>query len=374
MRHTIHKIAALFTPVALALCIAPHAANSAPPTKKTPPKKADDGGQSRGTKQVAGGDGIFGVVYTLNSGFNFTILSARYTIEPHNDYNGSMAQNDEKLVWITFAVKNSDKDKDHAWGNLDVMLVDDKEQTYTPGSGTVMLTSRGNAEFSATLKPGQGIGQEPAKDELSCAIAIPAKAKIKRIILNEGRKNLPGEKVVRYNIAGFQDGSPKNVIAALPKYAADPADATGATVAIPATALPGTYYPAGDFALRFDGLTFSEDAVLDKNKPEDGKRYAIATFTAKNEYSKPVSTFELGGQNDEIFLRDADGEKYKSAVEANYALRKAKRDEALATDLQIAVGEEITYRFFFLIPKDAKPASITFGQGKYGHAYKVDVK
>lgn len=179
---------------------------------------------------------------------------------------------------------------------------------------------------------------------------------------------------MRYNIAGFQDGSPKNVIAPLPKYAADPADTSGATVAIPATAMPGTYYPAGYFALRFDSLTFSEEAILDKNKPEDGKWYAIATFTAKNVYSKATSTFELGGQNEEIALRDADGEKYKSAVEANYALRKAKRDEALDTGQSVSVGEEITYRYFFLIPKDAKPASLTFGHGKYGHVYKVEVK
>ena len=373
MKQRQHILGALFAPVALALLAAPLTSTGAPPAKKTPPKKTDDGGQSRGTKQVAGGDGIFGVVYTLNNGFNFTILSARYTLEPHNDYNGSMAQNDEKLVWITFAVKNSEKDKDQIWGDLDVMLVDDKEQTYTPGSGRVMLTSRGNAGLSATLKPGQGIGQEPAKDELSCAIPVPVKAKIKRIILNEGRKNVTGEKVVRYNIAGFQNGSPKNMIAPLPKYAADPADTTGASVAIPATALPGTYFPAGYFAIRFDGLSFSEEAILDKNTPADGKRYAIATFTARNEYSKLISTFELGGQNDEITLRDADGEKYKAAPEAGYALRRAKRDELLESQ-EIAVGEEITYRYFFLIPRDAKPASITFGQGKYGHAYKVDVK
>ncbi len=371
MRYPKHIAAALLAPVALALLLAPLVATGQ--NKKAPAKKTDDGGQSRGTKQVAGGNGIFGVVYTLNSGFNFTILSAHYTLEPHNDYAGSMAQNDEKLLWITFAVKNSEKDKDQTWGDLDVMLVDDKEQTYTPGSGRVMLTSRGNAGISATLKPGQGLGQEPAKDELSCAIPVPAKAKIKRIILNEGRKNLPGEKVVRYNIAGFQDGAPKNVIAPLPKYAADPADTTGASVAIPATAVAGTYYPAGYFALRFDGLTFSEEAILDKTAPTEGKRYAIATFTAKNEFSKPITTFELGGQSDEIVLRDADGEKYKAAPEAGYAMRRAKRDELLESQ-EIAAGEEITYRYFFLIPKDAKPASVTFGQGKYGHAYKVDVK
>ena len=356
---------------ALALCAAPLIASAAPPKK--PAKKPDDGGNSRGTQQVAGGNGLFSVVYTLNDGFNFTILSARYTIEPHNDYNGTMAANDEKLLWITVAVKNSDKDKDHSWGALDVMLVDTDEKTYTPGSGTVMLTSRGSAEFSTTLKPGQGIGQDPTKDELSCAIPIPAKAKIKRIILNQGRKNVPGEKVVRYNIAGYQDGSPKNVIAPLPKYAADPSDTTGATVAIPATAMPGTFYPDGDFAVRFDGLTVSEDVVLDKNKAESGKKYAVATFTARNIYSKKVSTFELGGQSDEITLKDADGEKYKAAPEANYAMRKAKRDEALSSQ-EVEVGEEITYRYFFLIPADAKPVSLTFGQGKYGHIYKVDVK
>lgn len=350
---------------AVTVCALPAAAQTNKAKKKVPPTQ-----QSRGTKQVAGGDGVFGEIYTLKSEFNFSLLSARYTIEPHNDYNGTMATNEEKLVWLTFAIKNSDSGKDHFWGGLDVTLVDENEKNYNAGAGSVRLASQGGKEYSVTLKPGQGVGQQPDKDELSCAIAVPAKAKIKKIILNDGRKTVPSEKVVRYNIAGFPGGSPKNVIAPLPKYAADSSDPTGATLAIPATAEPGNYYPAGYFAIRFDGILLSTVETLDKNKPEDGKQYAILTFTAKNIFSKPISTFELGGQFDTLALRDTDNEKYGSAAESGYALRRAKRDEALNSQ-EVAVGEEITYRYFFLIPKDAKPASITFGDGKYGHLYKL---
>ena len=357
---------------------------AAQPKKKTPTAKKPtatapsatkpqvDGGQSRGTTQVAGGDGVFGTVYTLNDGFNFTILSTKYTIESHNDYDGTMAQTDEKLLWITFAVKNSDKDRDLSGGGLDVTLVDDHDQNFTPRSGSVMLTSRGRQEISFTLKPGQGLGQDPTKDELSCAIAIPAKAKIVKIILNQGRKNVPDEKVVRYTIAGNPGGSPKNVIAPLPRYAADPTDPTGSTVANPATAILGKFYPDGYFAIRLDSVELSSDTIYEKEKPEEGKTYAIFTFTGKNSFGKIASTYDLTGQNDAVVLRDADGEKYKVAGDPGYAFRKAKRDE-LFESTEIEVGEEFSYRYFFLIPKDAKPASITFGQGKYGHVYKINL-
>ena len=126
-KHFKYVINALIVFAAIVGCAMTHTALGADQGKKPPAKKPDDGGQSRGTKQVAGGDGIFGVVYTLNSGFNFTILSVRYTLEPHNDYNGTMAKSDEKLVRITVAIKNSDKSKDKSWGGFDVMLVDDKE-------------------------------------------------------------------------------------------------------------------------------------------------------------------------------------------------------------------------------------------------------
>ena len=365
----------LLSLLALSAIAAPPVAPKKPPVKKPvakPPVKKP-GDESRGTMQVAGGDGIFGTVYTLNDGSNFTILSAKYTIEPHTDYSGTMAGKEEKLVWITFAVKNSEKDKDISAGGLDVTLVDDSNQNYSVGSGTVSLASQGSKELSMTLKPGQGIGQDPVKDELSCAIAVPAKAKIVKIILNQGRKNVASEKVVRYNIAGNVGGSPKNIIAPLPKYAADPTDPTGATLANPATAVLGKYYPDGYFAVRLDKFELSDDTLYEKEKPEDGKTYAIFTFTAKNIYGKKITTFELAaGQDAEVFIRDADNEKYKVAGDPGYAFRKAKRDEHLDST-EVEVGEEISYRYFFLIPKDTKPASITFGQGQYGHAFQVNL-
>lgn len=369
----------LTTFLALSLLTAPLLA--APPKKAPPkkpmappvkPKKPGDGGLSKGAKQMAGGDGVFGTVYTLDDGFNTAILSVRYTLEPHGDYNGTMPGSDEKLVWITVAVKNSGTG-DSLWGSLDCTLVDDSGQNYTNGSGMTKLASQGGKELSVNLKPGQGVGQDPVKDELSYAVPVPGKAKIVKIIVNHGRKNVPGEKVLRYTVAGNPGGSPKNVIAPLPKYAADPTDPTGATLAIPATAVMGKYYPDGYFAVRLDNFEVSDQVIYENERPEEGKTYAIFTFTAKNIYPKPITTFELkAGQSDKIVLRDADGEKYNVAGDPGYAFRKAKRDEAFDSQ-EVEVGEEVSYRYVFSIPKDAKPASITFGQGTYGHAYKVDL-
>ena len=339
----------------------------AQPTKKKP----DDGGQSRGTKQLAGGEGAFGVVYTLNTGMNFSLISAKYTLEPHNDYNGTLSKPDEKLIWLTFSVQNSEKLKDNEFGDLAVTLVDEDEKNYTPGSGTVMLASKGNAEFSVSLKPGQGVGLNPMKDELSCAIPIPAKARIKKIMLNNGRLNVPGEKVLRYNIAGFPGGSLKNVIAPLPAYAADPKDSSGATVAIPGKAVIGTYYPAGYFAERLDSVTFSEEALVDGAKPEEGKRYVVALFTAKNAFSKKITIFELGGLGESLVLRDTDGEKYKPAS----AMLRAKRAEKFEGNEEYEVGEELSFRYVFIVPKDAKLSTLNFGLGdNYGHEYRAEVK
>ena len=51
-----------------------------------PPVKSQD--ITKGQGQLQGGDGVFGTVYTLNSGWNFTLLKARYQVDPHDSYAG----------------------------------------------------------------------------------------------------------------------------------------------------------------------------------------------------------------------------------------------------------------------------------------------
>ena len=314
---------------------------------------------------MKGGDGVFGVVYTMvnnnGHGVNVQFIKARYTLEPHNDYSGSMAMPDQKLFVLTFAVKNPNKDLD-VDGGIEITLVDENENNYETGSGVICTTANGSKEPSLSLKPGQGVGQDPTTNELSLAIPLPGSAKIKM-----GRANVPDEKVLRFPIAGSTGGSPKNIIAPLPKYAADPTDPTGATAVEVAPVIMGKYYPDGYFALRLDSVTLSPDAVQKGQKPDEGKVWAIATFTAKNIYSKQASLFDLGGEG--VLIKDTDNEKYP-ADEAGK--RKATRDED-AGSAYVDKGEEMTFRQFFMVPKDVKLKSLVYPSGKYGHNYVWDL-
>lgn len=373
MFHTTERSAilsiVLMTALSLSVVSMSHADvghKKAPPAKKPPHVEP-----SKGTQQMKGGDGVFGVVYTMVNGsgtdYNVQFIKARYTLEPHNDYNGSMPGSNEKLFVLTFAVKNPNKDHDLDLGGIDITLVDENENNYALGSGTTSIAANGAKETYIVLKPGQGVGQDPIANELSLAIVIPGNAKIKKILLKGGRSTVPDEKVLRFPIAGTTGGSPKNVITPLPKYAADPTDPSGATALEISPVVLGKYYPDGYFAVRLDSVTLSTDTPLKGEMPPEGKQWVIATFTAKNIYSKTSSTFDLGGEG--IVLKDGENEKY-STEEAGK--RKATRDEE-AGSVYVDVNEEFTFRQFFAVPKDVKLKSLLYPSGKYGHNYMWDL-
>ena len=48
--------------------------------------------QVKGQGQLVGANGEFGVTYSLKTGFNFTLLSAKYSIEPFDCYGAVSAQ------------------------------------------------------------------------------------------------------------------------------------------------------------------------------------------------------------------------------------------------------------------------------------------
>lgn len=291
------------------------------------------------------------------------LISAQYTLEPHNDYAGTMPSEDEKLVVITYAIKNS-RSSDNSTGGYLFTLVDENEKNYDNGSGSTRLSSTGTAETYFNLKPSQGIGQDP-KNRLSVAIPVPGKAKIKKIIVKQGRKAVASEDILRYPISGT------NKIVALPSYVADPADPTGATALSPAVVKAGEFYPNGYAHVRFDGLTEDADCTVNGQKAADGKRFVIANFTSRNATLKKLSFFDVdSNQFETMRLRDTDGEKYQTVVDSH--ARKAKSDELVASDY-LEPQEEIHYRLIFELPKSVKPKSLDFGGGKYGHAYRVNL-
>lgn len=356
------------------LSIALPTASLAQKQKKTPvkpPVKNQDISRAQG--QLQGGDGVFGAIYTLNSGWNFTILRARYTLDPYLSYDGVFPEPDGKLLILSLAIKNSDP-TDKFFGGPEFQAFDEDGHEYP--SSDYRLASEGSKQNSFNLKPGQGIGQTPDKDEFAIAFHVPGKARISKIILKDGRKFVKDEKVVRYFISDVatkdrdgQPGNPKNAIAPLPNYIRDPADKLGATALTePATNL-GTAVPTGYYTVSIDSVTLSSTEKCKDQLPADGKQYAIVTMTVKNIWSKEMGLFDLLSDSTTV-LKDADGEKY-ATIEGS-GRRKTKRDEPLADGLTIPPGEMYTFRHFFEVPKDVKLKSVSFGQGN-SRKYHVDL-
>ncbi len=362
------NLASLFPAATFA---APPAGSTSKPVKTVakprPAAPPATGEVSKGTEQMKGASGVFGVVYTMQYGENLQLISAKYTLEGHIDYAGTMPRPEEKIFWLTYAEKNPGSDHDMLLARTSMTLIDANGNNYE--GGNYKLTSTKTGVDFPSMKPGQGFGQDPLTNELSIAWAIPGDAKIVKIIVNDGRAVVPSEKVLRFNIAGYPGGSPKNIIAPLPKYAADPTDPTGATTLLISPAVIGKYYPSGYFGLRADAVATSTTELLNGNPPADGKEWFILTVTAKNAYYKSTASTDHIGDEKTPILRDADGEKYRPAEGGQ---RKVTRDED-ANAKEIEPGEETSFRYFFEVPKGDKLKTVTFGGYDWGHVYQLDL-
>ena len=149
----------------LGLASLPAATFAAPPAT---------GEVSKGTEQMKGASGVFGVVYTMQAGENLQLIGAKYTLEGHKDYGENMPMPDQKIFWLTFAEKNPRSEGDIALGEgINFTLVDEDGNNYETGSGQLKLTKQGFDGPHLNMKPGQGVGQDPLTNELSMAWAIP---------------------------------------------------------------------------------------------------------------------------------------------------------------------------------------------------------
>lgn len=330
------------------------------PKKPVAPVKPPAPNQTKGQGQVVGADGQFGVVYSLKNGLNFAIVGARYGDESVSCYSGLFPNDGEKIFTVDVAVKNATPaDNDHfGSGNSLVSLIDQNGQKYD--NGTVSLQSGGEKELFVNLKPGQGLGQPDLKDPLRIHFAVPDKARIVKVIVNQGRLNR-NEEVIRYYVAGAtkaeagEAGDPKNVVAGLPERLRDPADPSGATALAMTKGAPGTFVPSGSYALRLDGFAYVTGKIGD-NELEEGKRFGVATVTVKNTALHPQNRFDA--LSPETQLADADGEKYTRLI-----VLKAKRDEEYSGS-DIEPGGEIAVRVVFAIPKDAAAKTLILRTNK----------
>lgn len=336
----------------------PKKAVPAKPTAKPPVQN-----QTKTQGQLAGGNGQFGVIYGIPS-FNFVILGARYTLDLYDAYGGIINDADSKIVVLDIALKNTEKSDSFFSPDGLITLVDQKGEIIQ--GGTLRLMSKIVDSASFTLRPGQGLGRPELKDAVQLAWKVPLKSRIVKIMVNKGRVGRK-EEVFRYYVAGAtkedagEAGDPKNVIQPLPEIARDPADKAGAVGAPVGKGSFGVWLPSGYFQIRADGFAYSMENPVNDEPVEDGKRYAILTLTAKSDWSKDISMFEvIGGDFPTYEITDGDGERYKPV-----SYRKAKRKED--PEHAFKKGDEYTLRVVFLMPKDAVAKKLVIGTGS---AYK----
>ena len=326
--------------------------------------------ETKGQGQLAGGNGVFGTVYSLKNGFNFEILSARYSVDPFICWADIYPDPDQKMVILDIAVKNAHQSEDSFGTGDQFSLVDEKQHVID--GGKLALESEGGQPLATNLKPGQGLGQPQLKDPLRVAFVVPAKARITKIIVGQGRLNT-NEDVFRYYIAGATkeeagaDGNPKNIIAPLRDEVRDPADKSGAVALDVGNGVLGAYYPSKLWGIRLDGFTYTTDPVANGSAPDDGKKYAVASVTAKN---LSLDDLDMGGLMGGLTkVTDTDGEDDQPV-----AYVKSKLNET--ADHTFSKGSEYSFRIVFSLGKNSQAKMLilgTDGGGWLGRGWKFDV-
>ncbi len=309
----------------------------------------------KGASQLAGGAIRFGELFALKDGFTYQILSARYSLDPFEAYEPIKPDKNEKLLILTVAIKNNQRDRDNFFGEHVVQAVDSANQIYE--STAYALKSKPGEGFSPTLKPGQGLGQGGA-DPVELAIKLPQSTSLVKLILKQGREGT-SEEVLRFFLAGATEveaggkPDPKNLIAPLPAWAAPDA-------LVPLAQL----LPSNSYFFQLTG--FSTASKLGETEAEEGKKWIFAHITVKNAWHKSQNIYDFSGGDaiNELVLRDMDGEKHPASQ-----LLKAKRDEAAEGELD--AGEERAFRIAFQVPKDATFKTVLLGSPG-GHRYLFD--
>ena len=220
-----------------------------------------------------------------------------------------------------------------------------------------MASSKGE-EFTANLKPGQGLGQVGLGNPLQDIFEVPLNAKITKMMITKGRLG-KNEEVVRYLMAGTDPAAdPHNIIAPLPPEVADPSDKSGATALPAGIGKMNTWCPAGLFAYKFTGLTSTTDQISERLVPGDGHKYMIATVVIKRLGQKPESIW--GAQGDDVAITDTDGEKNSRLL-----MMKASSYDPVREEQEIKMGDEVTVRFLFEVSKSATLKNLVLSGGNY---------
>jgi hypothetical protein len=320
------------TTTSIAIAAAP-AKNAAHKTAPTGQKSAQPG--TKDTRQMAGGNGVFGETYPVTDTnqfgpVNFTLFSAEYGVDRFNLTSDTAyaPRAGEKLLILHYRLKNPNAADLYSSSRSLFQTVTFDEQTRE-----VSGQSRWEGQkeiIAAEIKPGQGF------DDLVTYAVIPAKGALPKLILRMGRAGT-SDKVIRYLL-----GQGKNRVKPLPVPYADPVDPSGATALVEVPAKIGATYITGDLDVSLDSVAFA-DSPLGELTTDEGKRFLVATITVTNKtwekvYFSTGFTAALMTSNDD---RVTDSIQWKD-----------KRNEAWEGK-QLESEETATVRLILSVPKNA---------------------
>jgi len=289
-----------------------------------------------------GADGVFGQTYTLKSGFNYTVISAEYTVTRSNGYDCTLPKADEKLVVLHVRIKNSASedgyfdDTAHGWTAVD------SDGEHHAGGTDYGRTSTGKA-IVPTLKPGQGY------DDVFTSILVPAKGPVVKLILNNGRMGT-ADNVIRFNI-----GAGKNVITPLPNYVCDMSDPSNVTALTEVPGKVGAFYPMGAFDVRFDSFHFT-DGPVDGNNVDEGKRFMIATATFRYLGNTDDAAIYPSLFTTQVTNSEGDDVQFDGGMTAD-------KDEDVPSDKRTHAGDMYTIRFYGQLPATSNLKTFTISEG-----------
>ncbi|GAB4456657.1 MAG: hypothetical protein OHK0029_15020 [Armatimonadaceae bacterium] len=345
--------------VSLALVAALTASAADAPAQ--PPKNPKVAPGTVGTSQLAGTDAKIGTIYSLKGGtylpsFNFTLLEAAYSVERVNIGNDSYyPQGDEKLLVLKYQLQNPQK-KDiripvYALTRRLFQAVAEDNQTYD-----AVKTDKAGVLDGAydPLKPlsHENLLLKPSQKSpiFLSVIRVPAKGVVPKLIVQSGRVGT-NEEVLRYDLRGK--------VKPLPAPYGDPADSNGADVRDPVPGEIGKEYVLGRSNFTLDKIEYVMEP-FGKAKLRDGEHLLVGTGTMRYMDARSGMVFN-SSENFAITLEDTDGEKMNYRDRFYLPTRDTRVDAT-----RYNPGDTRKFRFYFVLPKDARGKILTVTNTKLG--------
>ncbi|MGV3617300.1 MAG: hypothetical protein ACO1SV_18385 [Fimbriimonas sp.] len=266
------------------LVLSPLAPAQAKPKPK--PKPAAQKPATRpllGTVQLPGDNGQLNVPYSMGnkgSELNFTLESAEFADRAHFADGATLANAEQKLLILTFAVQNPQKvESNLSWNSFKFTVVspDDQNQDF----GGYLYHPERKTRFDSTLKPAQ-------KVKATIAIPIHAVGPVNKLMVRRG--DAP---VLRYDLRG-------KVKPLTGAFAAN----EGVDILKEGQAAVGATFPLGKFDWTVEGVEMVDGPVGSYKAPTGEKMFVVTVRAANSGLVKlPLSWNTL-----QPTLKDADGE------------------------------------------------------------------